>query len=126
MRPWVMMLVGALALVLGASALAADMTTADPRDLGAKPILRTLQAGQAPRTQPIASPEALAHSEIAQSKPVLWLLRSAERERRSRNVEFPPEPSTAVARCMGTKAVMWTLSRCGEEAPEMGAASGRP
>ncbi len=119
---WITVSLAALALLRGASALADETTTAEPRDLGAKPILRTLRAGQAPRTPPIASPEAFARWDATQGKPILRTLRAANHP----PVLVAPEQSTAVVQCWGMKPVMRTLGHCGEERPEVGAASGRP
>ncbi len=122
MKPLVMTLLGALTLLHGAPALGEETTTVE---WGTKPIVRTLRAGQTPRKLPTIPPEAFARWDAAQSKPAVRPL-LAERERRARNVQIAAEPSTAVARCMGMKAAMWTLSHCGEETPEIGAASSRP
>lgn len=107
-----------------ASQVSYEATTVEPVDLGTKPVLRTLRAGQAPRELPTVSPEAFARWESAQDKTATRLLR-AERASRASKVGIEVAP-TAVAQCLRMKAVMWTLNRCGEERPEVGAASGRP
>ena len=125
MKRTVMKIVGALALLHGAPVLGNERMTTEPVDLGTKPIVRALRAGQAPRTPTAVSQDEFARWDAAQSKPVVRLLR-AERERRARSAQSAPEPSTAVAQCWGMKPVQWTLNRCGEESTEVGAASNRP
>jgi hypothetical protein len=127
MRPILMTLLSVLSLLPGAHAFGEEARTINPREFwgGTKPVVWSLRGGQAPREIPTVSPEASARWEASQTKPAVRPL-LAERERRARNAEVAPESSTAVAQCWGMKPAMWTLSRCGEESREVGAASSRP
>ncbi len=122
-RQYSMMLVGAAALLQGATALGGETQTINPEEFfGTKPIVRSLRAGQAPRVQPTTSPEAFARWDVAQGKPVVRLLR-AERERR---VQVAPEFPMVASPCWGMKPAIRTPGNCGEGGLEVGSASGRP
>jgi hypothetical protein len=122
MRPLVIVMAAALALLQGASALGQETTPVEP---GTKPIVKALRAGRAPRPAPTLSAEASVRRDATESKPVARLVR-LERERHAGNVQIAPELSAALTRCMGMKPVTWSANGCGESGVEVGAASSRP
>lgn len=121
MKP-LMKMAGVLALAYGSTALGQDTTAVE---WGTKPVVRSLRAGQRPRTPATISQEAFARWDAAQTKPAVRPL-VEERARRARSVGIAAEPSKALARCMGSKPVTWASSGCGAESAEEGAASTRP
>ncbi len=123
MKQLAIMLLGAVALLLGAPALGKETQANQQFWVGTKPVVWSLRAGSYSGRQPSVSLGVSARQEIAGSKPVLWSLRMGKEQNHQLNLAITSEQPASP--CWGTKPVVRSLGHCAEESLEVGSAGGQ-